>query len=178
MDDTDLFPSRLDAAKDASMGYVEQLRDACPQACVSVISYSDDARIECRNLEVSERFEKIRRRIEKLQIRGCTDIGRALKTTARTLERARSSRIQLILLTDGHHNGNVDPEPVADRLKHRLNARIDCVGIGRNHRSVDERLLKRIASLDEKNRPRYHFIKDSLRLVEHFRHLAGYLTTQ
>jgi len=50
--------------------------------------------------------------------------------------------------------------------------------VGSDHLSVDELLLRKIASLDENGRPRYHFIKDGVQLVEHFRRLAGFLSRE
>lgn len=178
MDSEDLSPNRLEAAKEASLGYVGQLRDACPEADVSVVSYGSDARVECRKLNASEHYSKIRKRIKRLKIRGCTDIGRALKVTGKILKGTDHSLVHVVLLSDGYHNGKVPPEPMADHLKSKFKAKIDCVGIGSSHSSVDEGLLKAIASLDEENQPRYHFIKDSFELLQHFKKLAGYLTTQ
>lgn len=175
----ELRPDKLTAAKNASIGYVEQLRKTCPQARASVVSYADRARMECKALSVSGQFDLICKSIKRLKTRGCTDIGRALQQVHSSLGRqANSASIHVVLLSDGFHNGSVNPVPIAEKLKRHKSLRIDCVGIGSRPGNVDVRLLKSIASRDEKGPPRYHFIEDSMELLEHFKKLAGYLSKE
>lgn len=179
MSSRDLSPDRLSAAKTASCGYVTDLKDACPSARVSVISYSDYATTHCRALIVSEKAGKICSAIKNLDIRGSTDIGRALSEVERILAAADcGGNVQVVLLSDGHHNGTISPCPVAKRLKEKWSARIDCVGVGSQPSAVDEPLMKDIASKDENGHPRYHFIRETYELLEHFKQLAGYLSSE
>ena len=79
---------------------------------------------------------------------------------------------RVVLLTDGEHNGSGDPLKIADRLKD-AGVVIECVGIAGSPVDVDEKLLKRIASLDEAGEPRYCFIGDTSSLIRKYRSMAN-----
>jgi Ca-activated chloride channel family protein len=176
MEAYDLRPNRLAAAKNAAAAYVEKLCDVSPESRVSVVSYGDSVSVTCDGLSVSEDYESIMKSIEKIRLSGSTDIGKAL-AKARELLKSGTAQSQVVLLTDGEHNGRTDPVEVARKLKKR-SVKIDCVGIGGRPGNVNERLMKKIASRDENGQPCYHFIKDGFELVEHFRSLAGYLSRE
>ena len=78
---------------------------------------------------------------------------------------------RIILLTDGQHNGSVDPLKVAEQCRQR-GVEIDCIGIGGSPKEVDEELLKRVASVDEAGRARYWFIGERTQLIRKFEQLA------
>jgi len=81
---------------------------------------------------------------------------------------------RIVLLSDGGHNGSIDPIPAARRLL-SSGVEVDCIGIGGSNADVDEGLLKEIASRDEQGRPRYWFIGDRTGLIRKFEHLASSL---
>jgi len=56
-----------------------------------------------------------------------------------------------------------------------LKVTIECIGIAGTPESVDERTLKKIASIDENGNPRYYFIKDTSELVRKYESMAHHL---
>ena len=82
---------------------------------------------------------------------------------------------RIVLLTDGaHNNAGRSPVSVARQLKN-AGVIIDCVGIGGGPEDVDEKMLKKIASVGADGRPRYAFIGDNKRLIRKFEELANYI---
>lgn len=179
MSQTDLQPNRLEAAKDAACEYIKELYAARPETRVTVIGYSSKVQISCENKDMKDGPHFLWEMVFQLWIGGTTHMGKALKAVQHSLSVSLyAGPVHVVLLSDGYHNGRINPVRVADSIKKRYSARIDCVGVGSDHNSVDEPLLRGIASLDENGRPRYHFIKDGVHLVEHFRQLAGFLSRE
>jgi len=179
MSQTDLQPSRLEAAKDAACEYIRELCNARPETLVTVIGYSNKTDIQCKNGDMREGPRHVWEAVRRLRGGGTTHMGKALKAVQHNLSLTLyAGPVHVVLLSDGYHNGRFNPVKIADSIKKRYSARIDCVGVGSDHLSVDELLLRKIASLDENGRPRYHFIKDGVQLVEHFRRLAGFLSRE
>jgi len=170
--------SRLDAAFQACVEYVQRLQDDAPDSQVAIISYSNDA---CRLLEwtrVSSLSDLTTHQNEWLAQAcehglGRTNIADALLEAAEMLDAGKGAA-QVVLLTDGHHNIGCDPRPVAKRLKAR--ATIATVGIGDDPQEVQEHLLKQLASRGDDGAPLYRWIDDRGRLIAHFSSLAGRLT--
>lgn len=81
---------------------------------------------------------------------------------------------RIVLLSDGDHNTGPSPVAVASRLK-RAGVVIDCIGIGGNPESVDEGLLKEIASRNPDGSIRYCFIGDSDALLKKYQDLAHHI---
>lgn len=81
---------------------------------------------------------------------------------------------RIVMLTDGQHNGFGDPVRIAMQLKNSK-VTIECIGIAGIPENVDERMLKKIASIDENGNPRYYFIKDTSELVRKYESMAHHL---
>jgi len=177
MSDHDIAPDRLEAAKKAAAGYLDRVGELSPESKFSVIAYCNYPTVMCRNLAVSDNYDQILRSIEGIKSGGSTDIGNALEKAEPLFKEGCFKSGQIVLLTDGMHNGAVDPVKVARTLKKR-SVRIDCVGVGGDPRNVDEALMKRIASREQEGVPCYHYIKDGFELVKHFKSLAGYLSRE
>jgi hypothetical protein len=79
---------------------------------------------------------------------------------------------RVVLETDGH-GGN--PLQTAEYMKQN-GVVIDVVGIGEHPSGVDEKLLKKVASVVE-GELRYRFIKDHRTLVAHYTQLANKTAT-
>lgn len=75
---------------------------------------------------------------------------------------------RIVLLTDGHGG---EPLRTAEDLKSR-GVVIDVIGVGSNPSRVDEKLLRKVASVIE-GETRYRFIKDQQTLVGHYTQLAN-----
>lgn len=83
---------------------------------------------------------------------------------------------RIILLTDGEHLGDSNPNDIATKLK-EMGVIIDCIGIGGCPENVDEKLLKQIASRNPDGSIRYCFIGDHYKLLQKYRTLARHITT-
>jgi hypothetical protein len=82
---------------------------------------------------------------------------------------------RIILLSDGGQNGEIEPLPIAEKLKQN-GVEINCIGIsGPEKEYLDEDLLMAIASRDQNGRPRYWFIGDRVALIRKFENLANSL---
>lgn len=97
-----------------------------------------------------------------------TSLQAGLEESEASLDWSRSDVVRrIVLITDGHGG---KPFRVADGLKSRGTV-IDVIGIGRSPRSVNEKVLKRLASIVE-GEQRYRFVKDSATLIAHYTGLA------
>lgn len=168
MDDCDWPPSRLDAAKEAAHAFLEEVRTSQTNAYMAVIAYGDRASILCDLTSISL-HRIISDAINSIYIMGATNITEGL-INAYELLRNASGYKKVILLSDGYHNVSMGPRQIADQLKRQ--ATIECVGIGGSPRSVDERLLRYIASKRRDGTKRYRWIGDKVQLVKHFRELG------
>jgi Mg-chelatase subunit ChlD len=100
---------------------------------------------------------------------GDTDIDAGLRTARGCFEWACQDVVRrIVLLTDGQGGS---PLRTADDLKER-GVVIDVIGVGETPGEVDEKLLRRVASVVQ-GELRYRFIKDQRTLVEHYTQLAG-----
>lgn len=81
---------------------------------------------------------------------------------------------RIVLLSDGEHNTGPSPVPVASRLK-SAGVVIDCIGIAGSPDSVDEDLLKEIASRNPDGSIRYCFIGDTGALLKKYQDLARHI---
>lgn len=107
--------------------------------------------------------------IQALETCGCgTSLQAGLEEAEASLGWSQPDVVRrVVLITDGHGG---KPFSVAERLKSR-GAVIDVIGIGRSPRAVNEKVLKRVASIVE-GELRYRFIKDSATLIAHYTGLA------
>ena len=170
MSEADYPPTRLEAAVAAASAFARKLAEEDPEAAVALVSYGTRAKCVRRPIQVTE-LAVFEAALAKLQIDGCTNMAAGLKVAQKTLDQVAASQKQVVLLTDGHANEGGCPLNIANGL--RKTAIIECVGIGGQPSDVDEKLLKKIASKDEANRPRYRWIGDRQQLVTHFKRLAG-----
>lgn len=168
---TDWKPSRLEAAREAAKAFIKRLAEDEPEARVAVVAYGDIA-VKTRELARATNYESLARGIDRISTLGWTNITSGLQLARECI--APSERpVQIVLLSDGHHNRGPKPKNIAATLKQR--ATIECVGIG-SRGEVDEKLLKWIASAYPDGRKRYRWIGDKEQLIKHFRNLGGGLT--
>ena len=170
MSECDYPPSRLDGGIQAGMAYAKTRVKKHPGDRIAVISFSDEAQV-VRPLTPVTDGKAIRSALRQLTIEGGTDLAKGLGAAARLFENEPQSRRRrcVILLTDGQGG---EPLKIAARLKGKLGAVIDVVGIGGSHSAVDEHLLREVATTDPNGRCHYRFIKDPQVLSEHYRQLA------
>ncbi len=102
-------------------------------------------------------------------VSGGTDITAGLEVARDNFEWQRGGVVRrIILLTDGQ-GGN--PLWTADDLKSH-GVIIDVIGVGKNPSVVNEKLLRKVASVIQ-GESRYRFIKNAKGLVEHYTTLSG-----
>jgi len=103
MTSTDFLPSRLDAAKEEAISFVNSLSS---QTRVGLISFSGTSFIE---EEMTTDLDEIKNLISKIEIKkiGGTDLGEVMITSVNMLSKEEKSKV-LILLTDGRSNVGVD----------------------------------------------------------------------
>jgi Mg-chelatase subunit ChlD len=168
MSAADWRPSRLKAAQESAIAFVERLAESHPGSRVAIVVYSNKADLIIPLTNVKHKMQ-LQHAINSIKSHGSTNITDALQVTLKILKTAGNG--QVILLTDGQHNTGESPHRVADRLKNH--AVINCIGIGGTRTCVDEKLLKYIASYRPDGTKRYRWIGDKQGLVEHFQNLAG-----
>jgi hypothetical protein len=169
MDKKDWKPNRLGAAQEASEAYITRLMNEEPEARVSIIAYNDDAKLILPLTSVSK-MHILEKAIKSIKAKGCTNIASGLSLAYDQLKNSHSIG-HVVLLSDGWNNTGKNPRTLADKLK--VHAVIDCIGIGGKRSSVDELLLKCIASSYPDGSKRYRWIGDKQKLVRHFHNLAG-----
>jgi len=106
-----------------------------------------------------------------LTIEGGTDLAKGLEAAARLFEDEGSTgrRRHVVMLTDGRGG---EPLKQAAKLKNKLGAVIDVVGIGGTPDAVNEALLRQVATTDPGGFCHYRFVKDPETLSEHYTQLA------
>lgn len=174
----DLITTRLECAKDSARRYAEASAVADPRNEIAVITYNDYAHVVCGFISCRD-DDELNTALDSIGSFGNTNIAAGLAAAEELFLGADDDcgQVELVvkLLTDGFHNCQDDPREVAERLRD-LGVIIDVVGIGGDSLNVDEDLLKEIASLDNQGIPRYRFIGDPERLIEHSQRMAGRLT--
>lgn len=169
MTSRDWKPSRMKAAREGASEFVERMAREQPDSRIAIVAYGDVGQLVIPLTPAYERAQ-LQAAIDSIPGQGGTDMTSGLEIALDLLMYSGRPG-QVVLLTDGFHNGNCSPEPVADQLKQY--AVIDCIGIAGSPGSVDERLLRYIASTNSDGSKRYRWIGDKQQLVQHFRDLAG-----
>lgn len=146
----DFEPSRLAAAKEASIAFIDSLS---ARAQIGVVSFSGNAFIE---QELTGDFGRAKEAVDNIKIRtvGGTNIGDTIITSANLLEKSEKSKV-IILLTDGRSNVGTSVEEAISYAQEK-NIKINTIGVateqgGRFLRidavsRIDEPTLKAIAS--------------------------------
>jgi len=165
--------TKLEAAKRANVSMVLNKGQIDPNDEIGLVSFETYA---CRILNlcpIHSHKTQIIQAIQSLGLCGGTDINEGLKAARDTFDWSRSDVVRrIVLLTDGHGG---HPLGTAEDLKSR-GVVIDVIGVGENPSCVDEKLLRKVASLIE-GEIRYRFIKDQQTLVAHYTRLAGKTAT-
>ena len=166
----DFEPSRLDAAKEAAVAFID---DLSARAQIGVVSFSGNAFIE---QELTGDFGRAKEAIDNIKIRtvGGTNVGDAIITSANLLENSEKSKV-IILLTDGRSNVGTPVEEAILYVQEK-NIKINTIGVateqgGRFLRidavsRIDEPTLKAIASSTGGS---YYPAADKAALIKAFR---------
>jgi Ca-activated chloride channel family protein len=162
---TDMYPSRMEAAKEAAQLFVNELPE---KMRIGVVSFSETSYL---NQVPTTNRESVLNAIQKLEPRSGTAIGNGLLTSLDAVYGAMGSelpRVQkgfyapavIVLLTDGENTDGIDPREVVNQaIVHGV--RVYTIGIGspesviikRGNAAIqarlDEETLKQIAQMTD-----------------------------
>lgn len=193
MCDDDYPPSRIRAACDASLAYVENLAGRGGGSHQgAVIAFNSDGKLVLPPTDIV-RVKVFKKAIGGLDADGGTDFVEGLKPILDALNGVESRGFfswlfdspapvtvdsgishRVVFLSDGHSCREKAAESSAKALK-GAGVVIETVGIGGSPADVDEDLLKAMASLDPHGQPRYRFIGDRQALLQEFEAKAAQL---
>ena len=156
MDATDVFPTRLVAARSAARTLINQLP---PNAEVGLVSFNTKATLQS---PLSTNHDSVMSALDNLRANGGTAIGEGItaaldelaRSVATTPEASRPPAI-IVLLTDGSNNAGIDPQTAADNAR-AASVPVVTVGLGQRDKNttvhgqpvggVDEQALQMIAT--------------------------------
>jgi len=171
MEAADYQPTRLEGAKRATRRYVDTLAHHEPGTLVGIVDFHGEAELVSPPLPVGTHHGELLKSLDALHTGFGTNIGDGLQMGGRELARIPSpDHARIILLTDGDSNLGPDPVETAKHLKAR-GVQIDIIGIGGSPADVNEKDLKRMASVVN-DQLHYWFIESVDELVERFEALA------
>ncbi len=171
MEESDYPPCRLAGAKKANIEFVTELAGKNPGGHVAVVEYSVRARVVCPLMPAASGKNELIKSIKGLRTYSSTNTAAGLRA-ARKLICAYSgvNNPRVLLLTDGYANAGGSPVREASLLKEN-GIQLDIIGIGGTPAAVNERQLKKMASVVNKE-TRYWFIGSVPELIEKFKNLA------
>jgi len=165
--------SKLDASKRACVTMVLNKAQIDSNDEIGLVSFNHRAQHLLSLCPIHLHKPQIIQAIQSLMVNGGTDINEGLKATRDTFDWMRNDVVKrIVLLTDGHGG---HPLRTAEDLKGR-GVVLDVIGVGDHPSNVDEKLLKKVASIIE-GENRYRFIKDQQTLVAHYTELANKTAT-
>jgi Mg-chelatase subunit ChlD len=171
MEDCDYHPTRLEGAKRAVSRYLATMAHYEPQTLIGIVDFHGEAKPVSHPLPIGEQRRELGQALKRLHTGCCTNIGAGLQLASRELALVPSpSDPTVILLTDGDSNQGPSPLRVANDLKAQ-NIQLDIIGIGGSPAEVNERQLRRMASVVN-GQLRYWFIESADALVQRFEALA------
>ena len=156
--------TKLEAAKDASCGFLATKVSQDVGDEVALISFNSDAVVECPMSPIHSGYQSMIGSIRGLRTNGGTEIPNALYVADGIFLWPRRDVVRrVVLLTDGHSS---DPRQAARSLKDR-GVVIDVVGIGDSPSQVNEELLREVASTID-GQCRYRFLDKAGDLQRHY----------
>lgn len=170
MDFSDYYPTRLAGGIEASVEYINIRAEQSPKDRIAIVAFDNSAWVVIDLSSVAQKEELIKA-IRQLEIKGGTNIAEGLKKAYEIFKKHPDStnKKHIILLTDGHGG---HPVKIANKLKDEYSVVINVVGIGGSSEDVNQSLLCEVATTDPDGFNHYRFIKDSMDLKYHYKHLA------
>ena len=165
--------TKLEAACRANITMVLNKEQIDSEDEIALVSFRSWAEVVLGLSQIKACKRQIIDAIHSLTPDNGTDINAGLKAARDVFDWSRQDVVRrIVLLTDGHGG---EPLGTADGLKSR-GVVIDVIGVGADPSGVDEKLLRKVASVIE-GEVRYRFIKDQQTLVRHYQHLADKTAT-
>jgi Mg-chelatase subunit ChlD len=184
MSQSDYPPTRLQAAKEAALAFVDKKMGIDDSDEVAVVSFSAKGRVVSPPGRVDRTRASLQHKVARLKISPSgTQMGHGLRKAASLLDipldikgggkgKRGDYLRRIVVLSDGENIAGPDPIETASRLK-RSGVVIDTIGIGERGSAIDpgmgldEKMLRAVASPG-----RYKYIHDSSTLLIHFEDLA------
>lgn len=161
--------TKLEAVIHASGSYVINKGKIDPNDEIGLVTFNSKAQTLLNLCPIGTSRQQIIAAIQSLTPHNGTDIDAGLKAADAALEWHRPGVVRRIILqTDGQGG---DPLRTAESLKAR-GVVIDVVGVGETPSNVDEKLLRKVASVVQ-GELRYRFIKDHQTLVNYYTMISG-----
>ena len=168
MSTADYPPTRLLAAFDAGLEFLQAREATGLPDMISVVLFDTNAEFICRDASINEVVNVLIRLKAENPIGGGTDINSGLVAAEDHFRQERQScRDRVVLLTDGF-GGN--PIRTARRL-HEAGVLIDVIGIAGTPEDVAEEEMRKVASFIN-GMSRYRFIGNRTDLLQHFKTIA------
>jgi len=205
MEATDYEPTRIEGAILAIKEFIATKTEFYPQDMVGLIGFDDKAHVLHRHVQIGLSGQSLLQALRNSTELdgGGTDFTAALLLAERSFSGKNCRRPEkkiagylkdllfeptpqksgqidrdytkrIILLTDGGHNGGGSPTKVAKQLK-EAGVVIECIGIAGSPSSVDEKILRTIASRDGRGNPLYSFIGDTRQLIKKYESMAHHI---
>jgi len=157
----DVRYSKLEAAVRAATSLIAQKARVDPNDEIALVTFNHQAATLCSLTPLSTGRKNLFSQLKNLSPEGGTDINKGIKEADRLLDWNRPNVVRrIVLLTDGQGG---HPLRTARKLKDQ-GVIIDTIGVGDDPSNVDEKLLRTMASVIQKEN-RYRFIKDQQTLV-------------
>jgi len=161
--------TKLEAAIRADIALIVEKAQLDPHDEVGLVIFDDQAEIIHSLVPLHSHRASLIKAAEAITVSGGTDIREGLEKAASVFDWSRNGAVRrIVLLTDGHGG---HPLSLAKDLKAK-GVVIDVVGVGPNPSQVDEKLLKKVASVVH-GELRYRFITDSRTLCRTYHDIAG-----
>ena len=165
--------NKLEAAVNANITMVLNKAQIDPDDEIGLVVFDHNAETIQSLCPIRSHKRQIIQALQALTSGGGTDINEGLKAAQNVFDWSRNDIVRrIVLLTDGHGG---HPLHTAEELKSR-GVVIDVIGVGEHSSEVDEKLLRKVASVIE-GEVRYRFIKDQQTLVAHYTQLANKTAT-
>lgn len=160
--------TKIDAAKRAAINLILSKRQVDPNDLVGIVAFNAAANIVYPLVQVGSGRRDLILALQSLHADGDTSLDAALRCCDQAFDWTQPGVIRrVVLLTDGHAD---DPLRTAASLKAHA-VQLEVVGIGATPASVDEKLLKAVASVVG-GEVQYRFIRDMASLLSHFTKLG------
>ena len=171
MDFTDYSPSRLDGAKQAATRFLQKRVEVSPDTLVGIVTFCNRGKLVSPPIPIRENLPLLEECVQRLSTGSATNISIGLSIAQTEILKAGSTQAKrIVLLTDGDSNTGPSPVTTADEIK-AAGTQLDIIGIGGSPSEVNEKDLKRMASVVN-GELRYWFIRSVGELVQRFETLA------
>ncbi len=171
MGERDYPPSRLAGAKKANIEFVSEIAGKNPGGNVAIVEFSVRANVVCSPTPAGEGKLYLVKSIHGLRTHSSTNTAAGLRAARKIITSCSGvNKPRVLLLTDGHANAGGSPVREASLMKEN-GIQLDIIGIGGTPGAVNERQLKKMASVVN-DETRYWFIGSVPELIEKFKNLA------